>query len=117
MTVNALNSGAKVWMADFEDATAPTWDNVIVGQLNLRDALDGTLDFTAPDGRAYTRRRADRRRSWCGRAAGTCRSATCGSAAGRCRRRCSTSGCTCSTAASGRSTRGSGPYFYLPKLE
>ncbi|MFC4063951.1 malate synthase A [Actinoplanes subglobosus] len=53
MTINALNSGAKVWMADFEDATSPTWDNVILGQLNLRDALDGTLDFTAPDGKRY----------------------------------------------------------------
>ncbi|UQU68184.1 malate synthase A [Couchioplanes caeruleus] len=53
MTINALNSGAKVWMADFEDATAPTWENVITGQLNLRDALDGTLDYTAPDGREY----------------------------------------------------------------
>ncbi|GAB1691456.1 malate synthase A [Krasilnikovia sp. M28-CT-15] len=53
MTVNALNSGAKVWMADFEDATAPTWDNVITGQLNLKDALDGKIDFTASDGKEY----------------------------------------------------------------
>jgi malate synthase len=53
MTINALNSGAKVWMADFEDATSPTWENVVLGQLNLRDALDGTLDFTAPDGKEY----------------------------------------------------------------
>jgi malate synthase len=53
MTINALNSGAKVWMADFEDATAPTWENVVLGQANLRDALDGTLDFTAADGRLY----------------------------------------------------------------
>ncbi|MEV8503356.1 malate synthase A [Actinoplanes sp. NPDC051475] len=53
MTINALNSGAKVWMADFEDATAPTWENVVLGQLNLRDALDGALDYTAPDGKEY----------------------------------------------------------------
>ncbi|MCO8269872.1 malate synthase A [Actinoplanes sp. TRM 88003] len=53
MTVNALNSGAKVWMADFEDATSPTWDNVVLGQLNLRDALDGRLDFTSPEGKEY----------------------------------------------------------------
>ncbi|MET0495929.1 MAG: malate synthase A, partial [Actinoplanes sp.] len=53
MTVNALNSGAKVWMADFEDATSPTWDNVVSGQRWLRQALDGTLDFTARDGREY----------------------------------------------------------------
>ncbi|WP_250004381.1 malate synthase A [Actinoplanes sp. M2I2] len=53
MTINALNSGARVWMADFEDATSPTWDNVVLGQLSLRDALDGRLDFTAADGREY----------------------------------------------------------------
>src|SRR4051812_18996084 len=53
MTINALNSGAKVWMADFEDATAPTWENVVLGQLNLREALDGKLDYTAPDGKEY----------------------------------------------------------------
>ncbi|WP_440099607.1 malate synthase A [Streptosporangium sp. H16] len=47
MTINALNSGAKVWLADFEDANAPTWENTIGGQLNLRDALDRTLDFSA----------------------------------------------------------------------
>ncbi|WP_436530371.1 malate synthase A [Actinoplanes sp. HUAS TT8] len=53
MTINALNSGAKVWMADFEDSTSPTWENVILGQVNLKDALDGTLGWTAPDGREY----------------------------------------------------------------
>ncbi|MEU8378097.1 malate synthase A [Streptosporangium sp. NPDC048865] len=47
MTINALNSGAKVWLADFEDANAPTWENTVSGQLNLRDALDRTLDFSA----------------------------------------------------------------------
>ncbi|MFJ3725546.1 malate synthase A [Streptomyces sp. NPDC090045] len=53
MAVNALNSGAKVWMADFEDATAPTWDNVIGGQLNLLDAIERRIDFTTPEGREY----------------------------------------------------------------
>jgi len=53
MTVNALNSGAKVWLADFEDATAPTWHNVITGQLNLIDALDRRIDFTDPRGKRY----------------------------------------------------------------
>ncbi|WP_030904040.1 malate synthase A [Streptosporangium amethystogenes] len=47
MTINALNSGAKVWLADFEDANAPTWENTVNGQLNLRDALDRTIDFSA----------------------------------------------------------------------
>ncbi|WP_372444183.1 malate synthase A [Micromonospora antibiotica] len=53
MTINALNSGAKVWLADFEDAITPTWENVISGQLNLADALDRTIDFSTPDGRSY----------------------------------------------------------------
>ncbi|GGR97675.1 malate synthase [Streptomyces aureoverticillatus] len=46
MTINALNSGAKVWLADFEDASAPTWENVILGQLNLTDAYERRIDFT-----------------------------------------------------------------------
>ncbi|WP_049573546.1 malate synthase A [Nonomuraea sp. SBT364] len=45
MTINALNSGAKVWLADFEDANSPLWDNCVSGHLNLRDALDRTIDF------------------------------------------------------------------------
>src|SRR6201994_290950 len=49
MTVNALNSGAKVWLADFEDASSPLWGNLITGQLNLRDALDRTIDFSQGD--------------------------------------------------------------------
>ncbi|WP_149184683.1 malate synthase A [Streptomyces sp. TRM49041] len=49
MTVNALNSGARVWLADFEDASAPTWENVVLGQLNLIDAYERKIDFT--DGR------------------------------------------------------------------
>ena len=53
MAINALNSGAKVWLADFEDANAPLWDNMITGQLNLRDVLDRTIDFTAADGKDY----------------------------------------------------------------
>ncbi|GAA3006519.1 malate synthase A [Streptomyces fulvorobeus] len=54
MTVNALNSGAKVWLADFEDASAPTWENVILGQLNLTDAYDRAIDFTDPgSGKSY----------------------------------------------------------------
>ncbi|HET6530261.1 MAG TPA: malate synthase A [Actinoplanes sp.] len=53
MTINALNSGAKVWMADFEDALSPTWENVVLGQQNLRDALDGTIWYEAPDGKRY----------------------------------------------------------------
>ncbi|WP_410603076.1 malate synthase A [Amycolatopsis sp. lyj-90] len=54
MTVNALNSGAKVWLADFEDATSPTWHNVIDGQLNLFDAIRRNIDFTTEAGKRYT---------------------------------------------------------------
>ncbi|MFF0416465.1 malate synthase A [Kitasatospora sp. NPDC004745] len=53
MTVNALNSGAKVWLADFEDATSPTWHNLVSGQLNLIDAIERRIDETTPDGRRY----------------------------------------------------------------
>ncbi|MEE6258775.1 malate synthase A [Plantactinospora sonchi] len=53
MTVNALNSGARVWLADFEDALAPTWHNVISGQLNLVDAIDRRIDFTDQRGKRY----------------------------------------------------------------
>lgn len=53
MTVNALNSGAKVWLADMEDATSPTWANVIGGQHSLFDAIRGQVDFTSPEGKEY----------------------------------------------------------------
>ncbi len=53
MMINALNSGARVFMADLEDALSPTWRNVVGGQVALRDAVRGTLAFTNPDGKAY----------------------------------------------------------------
>ena len=53
MTINALNSGANVWLADFEDANTPLWENMITGQLNLKDALDRTIDFTSEEGKSY----------------------------------------------------------------
>ncbi|MFF2655921.1 malate synthase A [Kitasatospora sp. NPDC058032] len=56
--INALNSGARVWLADFEDATSPTWENVIGGQANLIDAFERRIDFTTPAGKAYTLRPA-----------------------------------------------------------
>src|SRR6516162_8854245 len=59
MTVNALNSGANVWLADFEDANTPLWDNMITGQLNLKDALDRTVDFTSEEGKSYRLRPDD----------------------------------------------------------
>ncbi|MGW6291320.1 malate synthase A [Streptomyces sp. NPDC055058] len=60
MTINALNSGARVWLADFEDASAPTWENVITGQLNLTAAYTRTIDFTDPvSGKSYALRPAE----------------------------------------------------------
>ncbi|MGE5609091.1 MAG: malate synthase A [Bacillota bacterium] len=54
MVINALNSGADCYMADFEDANSPTWDNVVRGQLNLRDAVRNTIRFDSPEGKVYT---------------------------------------------------------------
>lgn len=60
MTINALNSGARVWLADFEDASAPTWENVVLGQLSLIDAYERRIDFTDPkSGKSYALKEAD----------------------------------------------------------
>ena len=53
MIINALNSGASVFMADFEDSNSPTWANNLEGQANLRDAIDGTISFVSPEGKRY----------------------------------------------------------------
>jgi len=54
MVINALNSGAKVFMADFEDSLSPTWEGTIEGQINLRDAINRTISFSSPEGKQYT---------------------------------------------------------------
>src|SRR6202158_6214012 len=53
MMINALNSGASVFMADFEDSLSPTWANVVQGQANLIEAVRGRLGFTSPEGKVY----------------------------------------------------------------
>src|SRR5689334_6706174 len=53
MIINGLNSGANVFMADFEDANAPTWENNVVGQRNLMDAVAGTISYVSPEGKRY----------------------------------------------------------------
>ena len=53
MIINALNSGANMFMADFEDSHAPTWNGTLEGQINLQDAIAGTIDYTSPQGKAY----------------------------------------------------------------
>ncbi|MBM0235999.1 malate synthase A [Micromonospora sp. ATA32] len=56
MTINALNSGARVWLADLEDANTPHWGNVVGGQANLYDAVRRSISFASPDGREYALR-------------------------------------------------------------
>ncbi len=53
MMINALNSGADVYMADFEDSHSPTWQGTVQGQLNLRDAVDGSIRYESPEGKTY----------------------------------------------------------------
>ena len=63
MTINALNSGASVFMADFEDSNSPTWDNVLQDQINMRDAIAGTIAYASPEGKrcgAWSRRNRSR---------------------------------------------------------
>jgi malate synthase len=118
MTINALNSGANVWLADFEDANTPLWTNMIEGQLNLKDALDRTIDFTSEDGKSYALRPDDqlativvRPRGWHldekhilidGRRA-------CGSL--------TDFALYMAASAQRQLDKGKGPYFYLPKME
>ena len=55
MIINAMNSGANVFMADFEDSNSPGWDNVMGGQINLRDAINQTISYTNPEnGKKYS---------------------------------------------------------------
>jgi len=116
MMINALNSGASVFMADFEDALSPTWDEVIDGQANCQDAVRRTLAYTAPDNRAYalnpvTATLVVRPRGW-----------------HLTERHVALHGAPVSASlfdfglyfyhnAKELLRRGSGPYFYLPKLE
>jgi malate synthase len=56
MVINALNAGAQTFMADFEDSTSPTWENITLGILNMRDAIHRTIQFKAPNGKQYSLR-------------------------------------------------------------
>ncbi|MGH6900754.1 MAG: malate synthase A [Geminicoccaceae bacterium] len=117
MVVNALNSGASVYMADFEDATTPTWANLIEGQINLRDAIRREIDFTDPDsGKRY--RLAEEGATLLVRPRGWHLSEAHVRIDGR-----SMSGALFDFGlyvfhnASELTAHGTGPYFYLPKLE
>jgi malate synthase len=116
MVINALNSGAKVFMADFEDSLSPTWANVIDGQANLQDAIRRQIDFTSPEGKQYQLKEVVatlvvRPRGW-----------------HLSEKHVTVKGEAISASlfdfglyffhnAQELITRGSGPYFYLPKME
>jgi malate synthase len=116
MVINALNSGANVFMADFEDANSPTWQNNLDGQINLRDAINRTIGYTSPEGKKYalgekTATLIVRPRGW-----------------HYVERHCLVDGQPVSGSlfdfglfffhnAKNLMARGTGPYFYLPKLE
>jgi malate synthase len=116
MAINALNSGAQCWMADFEDANSPTWGNVIEGQINMRDAVNRTITYTNPEGKAYALKEKTativaRPRGWHMEEKHVLLDG----------RRVSASlfdwGLCFFHNAKNLLARGSGPYFYLPKME
>ena len=116
MAINALNSGAQCWMADFEDANSPTWENVIEGQINMRDAARRTITYTSPEGKNYALKEkiatiVARPRGWHMEE----KHALLGG------KRISASlfdwGLYFFHNAKALIARGSGPYFYLPKME
>jgi malate synthase len=116
MVINALNSGARVFMADFEDSNTPTFDNLVTGQLNLRDALLRQIDFTSEEGKAYALRDTVatlvvRPRGWHlpERHVLVDGEPVSGSLFDFC--------LYMTTSARIAIERGTGPYFYLPKLE
>ena len=116
MIINALNSGANVYMADFEDSHSPTWQNNVEGQLNLKDAVQGTITYTSPEGKRYALQEHPatlmvRPRGW-----------------HLVEKRLSVDGQPISASlfdfglfffhnATALMSKGTGPYFYLPKLE
>jgi malate synthase len=116
MIINALNSGASVFMADFEDSNSPTWANNVDGHIHLRDAVNRTITFTGPEGKRYALNERTavlmvRPRGW-----------------HLSERHCLVDGLPVSGSlfdfglfffhnAAAQVARGTGPYFYLPKLE
>ncbi|TWE12343.1 malate synthase A [Rudaeicoccus suwonensis] len=118
MVINALNSGARAWLADQEDANTPMWGNVVQGPLNLMDALDDNLDFTSPEGKEYKLVSADKRPTIIVRPRGWHLPEKHITVDGE-----ETSGSLVDFAlyfvacAQKQIDRGKGPYFYLPKME
>jgi malate synthase len=116
MLINALNSGADAFMADFEDSLAPTWDNVIHGQANLVAAVRRTLAFTSPEGKAY--KLGDKLATLIVRPRGWHLSEKHATLAGQpISASLFDAGLYLFHNAKELVARGSGPYFYLPKME
>jgi malate synthase len=116
MLINALNSGASVYMSDFEDSNAPTWRNLIEGQINLRDAIRRQIEYVGPDGRSYALNAATatlfvRPRGWHLNEKHVLLNGQPISAS------LFDFGLFFFHNAAALLERGSGPYFYLPKLE
>jgi malate synthase len=118
MAINALNSGARVWLADLEDANTPHWQNVVGGQLTLLDAVRRTIEFTSPEGKHYTLADPDqipvivpRPRGWHFDEPHVLVDGTPAVAA------LVEFGLYFFHNAKEQLARGSGPYFYLPKME
>jgi malate synthase len=116
MMINALNSGARVFMADLEDSLSPTWDNVVAGHQNLSDAARGTLTLDTPEGKQYRLNETVatlvvRPRGWHMLEANALVDGAPLSAS------LFDFGIHCFNNAKALVERGSGPYFYLPKLE
>ena len=116
MVINALNSGARVFMADFEDANSPTWNNMVGGQANLIDAVERTISLDAPDGRRY--RLQERTATLFVRPRGWHLDEKHLLIDGRpCAASLFDAGLTLFHDARRQLERGAGPYLYLPKLE
>ena len=115
--INALNSGARGFMADFEDANSPTWANQVGGHVNLVDAIEGTIEYTSSEGREY---RLDDEIADAARAPARlapAREAPADRRRARRRARCSTSACTSFHGGRRLAAQDRGVFFYLPKLE
>ena len=116
MVINALNSGARVFMSDFEDSNSPTWENMLDGQRNLSDAIARTIRLETPEKTYELDEQVAtllvRPRGWHLR-----RAPLRGRRPRRSRARCSTSASTCCATTRALRALGCGPYFYLPKLE
>lgn len=118
MVINALNSGATQYMADFEDSTSPTWSNLLDGQVNIRDALLRTISFTAPNGKQYRLKPVDQLATMIVRPRGWHMEEKHFLVDGQ---PCSASlfdfGLFFFNSARASLAAGQGPYFYLPKME